>query len=489
MALLAVAMLPASCISEEQTATDTGNDGPIEVRLLIDTQQPPTRAADTDVSLIKELRVYVFNADGEQVGHYYNASLGASGEAYYVPLRLSEGGELTFYVIGNESGAGITALNENTTLETLTTTVFNKNGITDIAGKGFLMTGNVTQNITQTETVQVVNCPLTRNFSLLNLFFAKTGTFDAKVSSITLSDYTTNDVIYNVPTGWNQGYSTDAATLLATDTGVTQIVQEEAQKTGNYGEAFVSHPALRNIYGSNDPDAAVDGADKNPRLTITYTVAGKENTTDAYLPVIKKNHRYNIYCLLKASGMTLWLQVADWDKADNWNNGLDFSYPSYKNPVMPVSGNQEDMTEPTMYFDGMVDGVASEKGAFCMTFEITGPKNVVWTPILPGAKGEDYDLKVYLGDDLQTPTDDGGYGATEENKPFTIKVIPLKADNLTGNGQKVKFGITYKPQWLGETTKAYFLLINGMEGQPAWPNSGNVPELIEIKQIEPPTTN
>lgn len=140
------------------------------------------------------------------------------------------------------------------------------------------------------------------------------------------------------------------------------------------------------------------------------------------------------------------------------------------------------MTEPTMYFDG----ADSEKGAFCMQFEITGPEDVVWTPILPGAKGEDYAIKVYLGDELQSP-DGGGYPKTTADHPFTIKVIPLKADNLTGSGSKVKFGITYKPKWLGETTKAYFLLINGEEGRPAWPSSGSEPELIEIKQIEPPT--
>lgn len=483
--VLAALLIPMAC--SDRNEPDANVAGELQVRLLIDTQiSGVTRADAPDAaeSVIKELRVYVFNSKGEKVGYYHNGNLGASN-TYYVPMKLYESGELDFYVLANESGAGITTLDENTTKASLEAVTFETEKID--TSKGFLMSGHTKQPVTDDTGVTVVECPLARDFSLVNVYFAKTGNFEAKVSSITQSDYTTgdyicyNDYIKTPPAGWNQGYSTETASLLAEEKEIKVIISEEELKTGDYGAAIVARSVSRNIFGSDNCDTPATGASKNPKLTLTYEVGGKEKAANVYLPIIENNTRYNVYCLLKAEGMALWIRVADWNKADNWEGGLDFSYPSYKNPVLPLSGKVEDVKEPSMYYDG----ADSEKGAFCMLFEITGPENVNWTPVLPGAAGDSYAVKVYLNDMLQTEP----YHRTTPGNPYTIKVIPLKSDNMTGDGAKVKFGITYKPEWLGETSKAYFLLINGEAGKPAWPNSGDAPDVIEIKQIEPPTTN
>ncbi len=52
-------------------------------------------------------------------------------------------------------------------------------------------------------------------------------------------------------------------------------------------------------------------------------------------------------------------------------------------------------------------------------------------------------------------------------------------------GQTVRLGIAITPTWLapGETT---LLLINGLTDAIAWPDSGNMPEYIEIEQIPNP---
>ena len=61
---------------------------------------------------------------------------------------------------------------------------------------------------------------------------------------------------------------------------------------------------------------------------------------------------------------------------------------------------------------------------------------------------------------------------------YRIVVIPLNAAN---SGDVVKFGITYTQEWMPVGTSMY-LLINGKADEIAWPESGNDPKIIEIKQ-------
>ena len=103
-ALLLLLLLPAACIQDEP-APAVG-EGEYMVRLLIDPQTVATRAPgdETGVSGIHQLRVYVFK-ERTRVGYYENMNLQATGQAYYVPFRLTEGGNLDFYVVANEDAA------------------------------------------------------------------------------------------------------------------------------------------------------------------------------------------------------------------------------------------------------------------------------------------------------------------------------------------------------------------------------------------------
>ena len=113
-------LLAASCTEEEPGNVTTLKDT-YQVRLMVNPQQAATRAPGNDENALRQLRVYVFNTQGDRVGYYENMNLTATG-AYYVPFRLQEGGELTFYVVANGNGAGnTTGLSENTPLNDLRT--------------------------------------------------------------------------------------------------------------------------------------------------------------------------------------------------------------------------------------------------------------------------------------------------------------------------------------------------------------------------------
>lgn len=340
--LAAMTLTVGACVQDEDVPS-APQDEAFQVRLLVDPQAAQTRAAgdEDDVSAIKELRVYVFNAQHERVGYYYNSNLGATGEAYYVPLKLSEGGDLSFYVIANEQGADLT-LSEETPKATLDAQAFETAAIVNNrAGKGDLLTGRVTKEITaanaQGDQVLVVECPLSRPFSLLEVYFAKTDvSLNASVNSVQLYDYSTNGFIYETPAGSNRTYENGPASLVATSTEVTVVVPEEdhGQGTVDYGTPFASRPVTLNPNGEDGWEDAWQNAEPTtthkPRLVINYTVGSTEKTETVYLPpMTHTNYRYNVKCLIKADGVRLQLNVLPWEHITSeivWEDQADFDF-------------------------------------------------------------------------------------------------------------------------------------------------------------------
>lgn len=372
--LLAALFIPTACSDRNEPAADAM--GELQVRLLVDTQTPAYTRVDDDVSAIKELRVYVFNAQGKKIGYYYNGNLGASGNAYYVPLKLLEGGTVDFYVLANESGAGITLLDENTTREELGTVTFQTAAID--TSKGFLMSGYARKQINDDNGVTVVECPLERDFSLVDVYFAKSGSFNATVTEVTLTDYTTNDRVHwaenTVPT-WQIGFSTTPADLLeSTPVTVEKVVPEDQQQSpdADYGMAIISRPVTANPYGSTDWTTAPTD-NKKPCLNIEYTVGGTERTATVYLPEIENNSRCNVYCLIKASGVELRLNVLPWEyeqKEIVWSKQYDFEFVT-KDAVEDgadkyIEIKHTDTTDPQGVNDVLI------------TFTMTGPVGTPW---------------------------------------------------------------------------------------------------------------
>lgn len=80
--------------------TPTAASGPVDVRLVVSSGNNTRVGSDKTDNDIRQLRVYAFNADGEKVGYAEADSLQGQN---YIPITLSEGGYINFYVIANDN--------------------------------------------------------------------------------------------------------------------------------------------------------------------------------------------------------------------------------------------------------------------------------------------------------------------------------------------------------------------------------------------------
>lgn len=443
--LAAMTLTVGACVQDEDVPS-APQDEAFQVRLLVDPQAAQTRAAgdEDDVSAIKELRVYVFNAQNERVGHYYNSNLGATGEAYYVPLKLSEGGDLSFYVIANEQGAGLT-LSEETPKATLDAQAFETAAIVNNrAGKGDLLTGrasnvSVTAANAQGDQVLVVECPLSRPFSLLEVYFAKANaTMNAQVTDITFTDYTTGGYIYevqNIP----RTYANDPLNLIPSDDAsinVTAVVSEEdhGKATANYGTAAASRAVSLSGYGTTTDwgngwmNEENTSSVHKPGLDITYQVGTDQPKTETvYLPPMRTpNCRYNVKCLIKDNGgLFVKCVPQEWDDVSHEYELSDIGQFTITEPNMRLfeTGTDGKRYYATQY----VEGADTQSRQLVFTLEMTSPEGVRWQAHLTNA--QDFE---FAG-----PAEGvGGGGAV------TLQVRPTKVFDATGERPQTELYVT-----------------------------------------------
>lgn len=446
---LLLPVLAAACQSGEDPVAV---DGPYNVRLLIDPQSASTRA-DGDVSAIHQLRVYVFNTTGKRVGYYENMALSATGQAYYVPFRLTEGGLLTFYVVANEGGAGLT-LTEETVQSALEEMSFTTSDITynDRTEYGDLLTGKTDPiDITakpEGSSPTVVTCALSRPFSLLNVFFAKTdASLNATVTGIELHDYTTSGYIYEV-CEVGRDYEEGPLTLLGSSEKpfeVEAIVPENQQMaaTANYGNYVVSHPVSLAGQGTatdkwdtdwkNEQNTA-SGQTHHPRLRITYTVNSAEKEAIVYLPPMRDpNARYNVKCLIKdQGGFGVRCTVADWIDAPENNYELsNIGHFTITETNMKLFNTEtgEDNKEIKNYATQYVEGADAQSRQLVFTLQMTSPEGVRWQAHLTNAQ------------DFEFVGSAEGVGG-EEAKAVTLQVRPTKRFDTTGERPRTELYVT-----------------------------------------------
>lgn len=80
--------------------TPTVASGPVDVRLVVSSGNNTRVGSDATDNDIRQLRVYAFNAKGEKVGYAEADNLKGQN---YIPITLSEGGDINFYVIANDN--------------------------------------------------------------------------------------------------------------------------------------------------------------------------------------------------------------------------------------------------------------------------------------------------------------------------------------------------------------------------------------------------
>lgn len=98
--LLTIAAL-AVTTSCGKSDTPTAASGPVDVRLVVSSGNNTRVGSDATDNDIRQLRVYAFNAKGEKVGYAEADNLRGQN---YIPITLSEGGDINFYVIANDNG-------------------------------------------------------------------------------------------------------------------------------------------------------------------------------------------------------------------------------------------------------------------------------------------------------------------------------------------------------------------------------------------------
>lgn len=80
--------------------TPTAASGPVDVRLVVSSGNNTRVGSDATDNEIRQLRVYAFNADGKKVGYAEADNLQGQN---YIPITLSKGGDINFYVIANDN--------------------------------------------------------------------------------------------------------------------------------------------------------------------------------------------------------------------------------------------------------------------------------------------------------------------------------------------------------------------------------------------------
>lgn len=97
--LMTIAAL-AVATSCGKSDTPAAASGPVDVRLVVSSGNNTRVGSDATDNDIRQLRVYAFNADGKKVGYAEADKLQGQN---YIPITLSEGGDINFYVIANDN--------------------------------------------------------------------------------------------------------------------------------------------------------------------------------------------------------------------------------------------------------------------------------------------------------------------------------------------------------------------------------------------------
>ena len=97
--LMTIAAL-AVATSCGKSDTPTAASGPVDVRLVVSSGNNTRVGSDATDNDIRQLRVYAFKGD-TKVGYAEADNL--QGQNYNIPITLSEGGKINFYVIANDN--------------------------------------------------------------------------------------------------------------------------------------------------------------------------------------------------------------------------------------------------------------------------------------------------------------------------------------------------------------------------------------------------
>lgn len=497
-------LLPFSCVQDDDVACNAESTSDnVSLQLKVDAAPGNNGTAPTnDEAKIHTLRVYAFaeipqgdanaDKDGRLVGYYYsNSSTTTAPITFNMDIKFYQKGsqKVNFYVVANEGAMSTPGaekpLTENTTEQALKAYTFTQiNGPVGTKGLPMFHQSTVTLNKAAMSSLQPFN--LQRPIGKLEVFAAKPQGESTvlKITGLTLLESGTRARNYLMPQ--------DEATLksitsiagnfqlpVQKDKEIQAMKDDDKSKPGNFTE-FQQSPAyvFENPWGSKDWN--VKGDEKGAVLKIDYDYGGKVRSGLVYLPPIKRNNYYAVYCLFHNEGkISVTCKVADWEHT--LHPEVKFNYPTYSNPIQPYT-NPDGWTEgqkypkPTVYNSN--DPTDKWAGSYSFRFNMSGPTGQYWKPTLYGTP-DGFEVSVWKGGQEVQETEKGFLVSPDD---YEIKVRATKSENV---GKEVGLGISYQPSW---TTQAMLLLINGVSTNLKWEGSDKYPELIMIEQREPPIT-
>lgn len=479
--LLSWMMLVTSCINDDLSVAGAGEE--VTVKL-----SASTRA--TDDPLIRDnddhfgsLAVYAFDENGNFL-RLYTFAPSAASNTYTTDAFNCGIGVKTLYAIANYAAYPdfeLKVLNYNA----VKAQVANAAGTTALGADNILMVGEVTglafsKPDDQDENISV-NISLKRLAARVDVFVLKEAGWaaDVKVTKVEFSGGVKNtklayqEGVVNLPEPLNfdvtQTFSGASDTPLETFEGENALIWQQDQHLRG---SFYTYRTVQPQTSSNVPKLAITvKVSDNIEKTYTAIIADKGTDSDTSV-TLDAGNVYRICAIMTKTGLVIEMQVADWEGAPVYN--LDFSYPTYQNPLTPWGGTAETPYEqPTVYYNP--DGNSTE-GTVGFSFSLTAPSRQSWRATLLDATEADFEVKVYQkGIEIENPV------ASAE--PFEIRVRALKPENV---GKTVKLGIAFTPAW--DPLSSSLLMINGSSGAPAWGGSEGEtdPTVIVIKQIERP---
>lgn len=306
------------------------------------------------------------------------------------------------------------------------------------------------------------------------------------LDEVSLNHY--NSTGYSLPNGWNSVAKTieldQEYCMRAYHSHVTSVLPlKEVVENKSF---WVYVPEFNVLHSSdNRPNLNVTLID-GTSVPLEFPGSIRFGTYDANGELVEdsevnivRNHIYRFNIVGISSGLEIEYEVMDWeyDEAENkWERG-EFAYPTYHNPVVPdyLNPSAPIVTAPVMKYN---NGVNPEEDAFVVWFKMDKPAEQTWTPVLDQSE-TDYEIRVYKSDNPAVRLTDPADWVADPDHWYKIVILPLKADNA---GVVAKFGITYTQNWMPDGSSLY-LFINGKVDEIAWPESGDDPKIIEIKQI------
>ncbi len=247
-----------------------------------------------------------------------------------------------------------------------------------------------------------------------------------------------------------------------------------------YGSEIWSTAAY---YDESGNAVTTGGTQKGNVLHIKYSFDGGVTSRDGtvYLPPIKRNTYYAIYCLMNNTGkLTIEYKVMDWNHTSDNDWDMDFEYPSYSALYhVDATSFQDAVTRGLCQATNPECWIAEPttddpyKGCFVAKFDFTGPDGATVVPAFKEALDTEIGVEIYhKGSAANT--------ITADPDPYTLVIRPKGGEAGLKENKTIRFAISWNAAWNNEET--VLLLINqGLGGEGTlWKDSGDETNVIEI---------